>query len=318
MNDSSAVFSVVLNGKGGVQPEGADLESGRNPIWMHLDGKDSQVRKVLDDQGIESFVADTMTQVESRPNAVTSGDGLMIILRGINRNAGADPEDMVSIRIWAEQSRMLSVRLRPVLATQMILEELQQGRGPTSVAELVIAIIEKIADGIAVFVDDIEERMDGYEDRIEEDARTEVRGEISALRRQLAVVRRFLAPQRDALDSLYRYAGELFDDEEAYALREQSHRMTRYIEDLDLVRERAMVAQEELMNRVAQEQNARTYLFSVVATIFLPITFISGVFGMNTAGLPGLEYGPAFWIVAGVMGVIAAAVIIWLRFKRWF
>jgi zinc transporter len=318
MNDSSVIFSVVLNGKGGVQPEGPDLESGRYPVWMHLDGKDSQVRKVLDDHGIESFVADTMTRVESRPNAVKSGDGLMIILRGINRNAGADPEDMVSIRIWVEPARMVSVRLRPVLATQMILEELQQDRGPTSVAELVIAIIAKIADGIAVFVDDIEERMDGYEEKIEEGAKTEVRGEISAVRRQMAVVRRFLAPQRDALDSLYRYAGDLFGEEEAYALREQSHRMTRYIEDLDLVRERAMVAQEELMNRVAHEQNARTYLFSVVATIFLPITFISGVFGMNTAGLPGLEYGPAFWIVAGVMGIVAAAVIIWLRFKRWF
>ena len=285
---------------------------------MHLDSTGGQTRRILEEQGIETFVADTMMRVESRPHTVKSGEGLMIILRGINRNAGADPEDMVSIRIWAEPARMLSVRFRPVRAPQMILEELNDGRGPQSIAELVIAIIEKIADGIAAFVDDIEERMEIYEQRIEEGAKSEIRGDISAVRRQLAVVRRYLAPQREALDTLYRYAGGHFDDEETYALREQSYRMTRYIEDLYLVRERAMVAQEELMNRVAHEQNARTYLFSVVATIFLPITFISGVFGMNTAGLPGLDYSPAFWIVAAVMGVTSAAIVIWLRFKKWF
>ena len=141
---------------------------------------------------------------------------------------------------------------------------------------------------------------------------------MSALRRQIATVRRYLAPQRDALESLNRLADKLLEKKQIFALREQSDRITRYIEDLDLVRERALVAQEELMNRVAHEQNARTYLFSVVATIFLPITFISGLFGMNTAGLPGLEDDISFWLVAGLMLVMSAGVIIWLRMKKWF
>jgi zinc transporter len=131
-------------------------------------------------------------------------------------------------------------------------------------------------------------------------------------------VRRYLAPQRDALESLNRLAGKLLDSEQVYALREQSDRITRYIEDLDLALDGALVAQEELMNAVAHEKNARTYLFSIVATIFLPITFISGLFGMNTAGLPGLENDIEFWVVAGAMLVMSVAVIIWLRMKKWF
>ena len=76
--------------------------------------------------------------------------------------------------------------------------------------------------------------------------------------------------------------------------------------------------QEELFNRVSQEQNARTYVLSIVAAIFLPITFISGVFGMNVAGLPGLEDINSFWIVSGVMLVISIAILIALRWKKWF
>ena len=318
MSDSPYVFSVALDGEGGADAIDPDRSPSPHGSWLHLDATSVQAHAILEAQGIEPFIAEIMTRVESRPHAEKAGQGILIILRGINRNAGADPEDMVSIRIWLARDRMVSARLRPIRAAQTILGQLEEGRGPDCMTQLALGVIEKLADGIAEFVDDIEARMDGFEDRIEKDSSTSVRREISALRRQLAAVRRYLAPQRDALEPLCRLGGDLFDTEEIFALREQAHRITRYVEDLDLVRERALVAQEELMNHIAQQQNARTYLFSVVATIFLPITFISGVFGMNTAGLPGLEHPHAFWLVAGLMATISGLVIVWLRRKRWF
>jgi zinc transporter len=145
-----------------------------------------------------------------------------------------------------------------------------------------------------------------------------IRSDVSAIRRQLATVRRFLAPQRDALDALFRQGKLFLDEDKLYLVREQSDRITRYVEDLDLVRERALVVQEELFNRISQEQNARTYVLSIVAAIFLPITFISGVFGMNVAGLPGLEDINSFWIVSGVMLATSVAILIGLRWKKWF
>ena len=145
-----------------------------------------------------------------------------------------------------------------------------------------------------------------------------IRSDVSAIRRQLATVRRFLAPQRDALDALYRQGKSFLDEDKLYLVREQSDRITRYVEDLDLVRERALVVQEELFNRLSQEQNARTYVLSIVAAIFLPVTFISGVFGMNVAGLPGVEDIDSFWIVSGVMLAISVAILIGLRWKKWF
>jgi zinc transporter len=134
----------------------------------------------------------------------------------------------------------------------------------------------------------------------------------------VAVVRRFLAPQRDALDNLFRYARGLLDEEQTFAVREQADRITRYVEDLDLVRERALVVQEELLNRIAQEQNARMYVLSVVAAIFLPITFITGLFGMNVAGLPGTEATLSFWWVTGFMAIISVGVVVLFWIKRWF
>jgi zinc transporter len=85
-----------------------------------------------------------------------------------------------------------------------------------------------------------------------------------------------------------------------------------------LARERTIVVQEEILNRIAEEQNSRMYVLSIVALIFLPITFITGLFGMNVAGLPGTEGTSTFWIVAAVMAMSAALIVLWLKLKRWF
>jgi zinc transporter len=315
---SGVLYALALDEKGGARQVDAARIADSLPVWVHLDFSSQGAQRFLLDQGLEDYIVDTLTRVESRPQSMAVGDGLMIILRGINRNAGADPEDMVSVRIWVQGGRIFTVRQRPVKAAQIARERLEAGHGPVSITDMLLEIITVLADGIAEFIDDVEERIEAYEDNVEEGSTREVRGQLSAIRRQVAAVRRYLAPQREALETLNRLANKLLDAEQLFALRAQTDRVTRYIEDIDLVRERALVTQEELMNRVAQEQNTRTYLFTVVATIFLPITFISGMFGMNTAGLPGLENEDAFWLVSGAMALIALVVIVWLWLKRWF
>jgi zinc transporter len=316
--NSCVVFGCLLDGQGGAQQVDDSLGTGSQPVWIHIDFSSQQAHRWLASQGIEPHVIATLIQEESRPRTLATDKGLLIVLRGINRNAGADPEDMVSVRIWIEPGRMISVRQRKVIAAQEAMESLKKGDGPKDISKLLMRLIERLADGIGVFIDGIEERMENYESAVATGELAELRSAVSTIRRQVAAVRRYLAPQRDALEALHRRAGSLLDANELYLVREQSDRITRYVEDLDLVRERGLVLQEELMNRTSQEQNARTYLLSIVAAIFLPITFISGVFGMNVAGLPGLENINSFWIVSGVMMGISAATLIWLRHNRWF
>jgi len=319
MTDNSCfLFGCVLDGKGGAQVIDAPPDSAAQPTWTHLDFSAGDARGWLTERGLERQVIDTLIRDESRPRTLKTKNGLLVVLRGINRNAGADPEDMVSIRIWLEGTRMITVRQRQIMSAREVLAELEAGTGPEDLTELLMSLIEQLADGIAVFIDKLEERMERYEADVELGKAGEIRTEVSAVRRQVAAVRRYLTPQREALEALHRLAEETLDEDQLYLVREQSDRITRYVEDLDLVRERALVAQEELLNRIAEEQNARTYLLSVVAAVFLPISFLTGMFGMNVGGMPGLEDVDAFWIVVGIMLAIAMGILIWLRLKRWF
>jgi zinc transporter len=316
------LHSYILNGRGGAEP--VDLAAvqqwskEQGVLWVHLDVNDDMSRSwLLEGSGIQEHIVDLMLAEETRPRSLATEQGLLVVLRGVNTNPGEDPEDMVSIRIWVESHRIVTTRRRRVLSVQDVRASLEKGDGPRLAGEFLATFVERLADRIGDFVDGIEERLGEAEGNVSSQDTATFRRSLGLLRRQMASVRRFLAPQRDALDRLYRQAGIGLSDNETRYLREESDRITRYLEDLDLARERAVVLQEEFLGQLAQEQNARMYVLSVVAAIFLPLTFITGLLGMNVGGLPGLESPIGF--LTSVVAMVGAAVLllIFFRWKKW-
>lgn len=316
------IFAYDLDGKGGGKLlNWSDIENAAiadRTRWIHLDFTDAHAHKWLRERsGINSTIVDALLDNDSRPRAIEHDDGLLTILRGVNMNPGADPEDMVSIRLWLEPGRIVSTRRRRLLSVQSIKEDLDKGSGPKSIGSFLVMLVERMGARIAPVIDDLDEAVEAAEQKFHADNLSNYRGEFSELRRAAMRIRRFLAPQREGLERMSRQTTPLLTDNEKFELREEADRETRNLEDLDLVREKAMVAQEELVSQLAQQQNSRMYVLSIVAAIFLPLSFITGLLGMNVAGLPGTE-NPAGFIISALLMVVAALLILLLfRFKRW-
>lgn len=310
---SSVVFALKLDGEGGA----AELQNPAECDWVHVEYASSETQATLHSLNLSEQVIDSLIREDTRPTVSVSKSGILLFLRGINLNPASDPEDMVSLRLWIEPDRLVTVRQRKLLSVQDVRTELSEGEGPSNVMETVIGIIGKMANRISDYVSDVEERLEKLESRFLEDMDSQVRSQTGAIRREVAGVRRFLLPQREALSSLLSQVRASLPEGQAYALREQTDRMTRYLEDLDLVRERSLVLQEEMANLSMEQQNQRMYALSIVAAIFLPITFVSGVFGMNVMGLPGIEEPAAFGYVALSMVVVTGIVLGFFKFNRW-
>lgn len=98
-------------------------------------------------------------------------------------------------------------------------------------------------------------------------------------------------------------------------LHENQDRLTRYVEDLDAVRERAQIVKDELANALTNKMNRNTYVLSIVAAIFLPLGFLTGLLGINVGGIPGVDNDAAFWVVSATC---AGFVILLTVIFRWF
>jgi zinc transporter len=323
--DNSAsrfLFSYLLDADGGgtALDEAAvrDWTPDRGALWLHLDATDEKASQWIErDSGLPTVVIDTLLAGETRPRTLVTSGGLLIVLRGVNTNPGEDPEDMVSVRLWLEPNRVITTRRRRLLSVIDIAEALDQGNGPQRPGTVLAMLIDRLAERIGNFVDDIETRLDSIEDDIGSATPESIRSRLSPLRRQMAAVRRFLAPQRDALDRLYRQPVEVISETDVHVMREEADRITRYLEDLELARERAIVLQEELLSHMAQQQNSRMYVLSVVAAIFLPLTFVTGLLGMNVGGLPGVDSSLGFIGSVAVMLAAASGLLVYFRWKKW-
>lgn len=294
------------------------LEDGAR--WHHLRADVPGAHKYLSQLGLDNWLVDALTAPETRPRSLSHEGGTLLVLRGVNANPGSDPEDMVSLRLWFSKELVITVRRkgRRLLSIQDVREMVDSGKGPKSAGGFVAALCERLTDRIGDFVDSIDESLSQFEaDSMAADSPVLNRLMLAGTRREVAAVRRYLAPQRDALEAVVRTRTTLSDDD-AYVVRDQADRMVRYVEDLDLARERALVLQEELQNRIAEQQNSRMYVLSMVSAIFLPLSFLTGVFGMNIGGIPGIENINAFWWMIGAFVVLTLIMLTYMRRRDWW
>ena len=289
--------------------------------WLHLRSDDPGAVAYMRELGLDPKLIEALSAIETRPRMQLLENGVLINLRGVNTNPGADPEDMVAIRIWFNSEIIISARKheRRLLSIEDLRQNIESGKGPKSPAEFVSAVVEKLANRISDVVEAIDDELTSVETALDkrEDNVRQIQQRLSELRKQTAAIRRYLAPQREALAELHRSGTHLSEDDR-HAIRYQADRITNYVEDLDLARERAIVLHGELQNNIAEQQNSRMYLLSIVATIFLPLSFLTGVFGMNVAGLPGMENPQAFNVVAIGMGLVALVLLAFVWWKKWF
>jgi len=317
----SGVTAVRLDGKGGatpISPAEAVAAPPDVPIWINIDFSDAEAADwAWNGSGLDDSIVGVMLDTESRPRTLQQANGVLTTLRGVNLNPGARLEDMISVRSWLEPGRVVTASRRCLRSLTEIRQSIAQGTGPASPPQLLVDLIERLNHYIGEGIEQIEENIDRAEDEATRDSSLNRSSAFNRLRRQTAQIRRYLSPQREALDRLARVTDSIFDAAQMIELREQLNRLTLGLEDLDLVRERALVAQEEFLGLLAHEQNSRMLVLSIVAAIFLPLSFLTGLMGMNVAGLPGTENSWSFWILVLLMLAAAATILVIFRRRKW-
>ena len=307
----------VLDGAGGARfGAGAPGETDA-PTWIHLDWMDASAREWVEARGFDPIALEALLAEDTRPRATAFEEGVLVNLRGVNFNRGQPPESLISLRIWFVADRLYTAARQDLRTVTTITRQLEHGRGPESLAALVLALVEGLNDGAEAIVEDIEEAVDGLEaDLLAEPDRT-LRNRVAETRREIVVLRRYLAPQRDALVRLSGLRTGLFDEGERLELREQADRLTRLVEDLDMARERGAMIHEQLLGLLSDAMNARMYLLSIVAAVFLPLGFLTGLFGINVGGMPWTERPWGFALVAVIMVVLGGLQWWWLKRRSW-
>lgn len=283
-------------------------------FWLHLDWDTPLAHQLLVETfGVDPVVAEALVEEDTRPRSLAAGDDEVVILRGVNLTPGAEPEDMISLRMLINERRAITLTRRDLRAIAELKQEIDGGRGPATMGEFMCTLIEKLVERVAPVLAQLEDAIDEEEDDLVEGKLSHVESTLVGVRGRIIRLRRYLAPQREALVRLSHEKLAWIAPEERARLAETANQLTRSIEDLDEFRERAQVIQEEIGLYYNRRLTRSTFVITLAASVLVPLNLVAGLFGMNVGGIPGKDSPYAFWLIAALFIALGVFVYLWGR-----
>jgi zinc transporter len=286
-------------------------------VWLSFDREEPAAERwIRDESGIDPAFHAALVEEDPRSRIVRTDGALLLVLRTANMRADSEVDELVSLRIWADNRRVITVHGRSIAA----IAQLEAGGVPPeavrSSGSLVVHIAERLVDGLEDMLDELNDQMDRLEESLIQQPSSDLAAELGTHRRKMVQFHRYLAPQREVLHRLATDPPTWIAEHENALLRETANSGSRHLDELQAARDHATIVQEELSARLADRLNRRLYLFTVIASIFLPLTFFTGLLGSNVEGIPYADKAWAFPVVALLCVVIASIQFLVLRLIR--
>ena len=315
---SDAIISCQLDGKGGLIPiNDSEVIDCERPCWLHLNYTHSESADwLMSTPLIPDTVRAGLAGDSMRPRVSRLGDGFMITLRSVNLNTESRPDQLVAIRVFINDKLIVSTRRRKVYAIDEVLTDLQNGNGPVDGGSWLVDVCDALTDHASEFIEELHDKIIELEDALL-DQRVPARGELALIRKQIIVMRRYMAPQRDVYARLASERLGWMDDDERRRMQEIADRLGRGLDDLDASVARTAVLADEITTVMADAMNRRTYTMSLLAMVFLPTTFLTGLFGVNLGGIPGGDWRFGFSVFCLMLVVLVLGVAWWLKRRNW-
>lgn len=286
--------------------------------WVHLSTTAEEAKHWLrEEAGLAEYIVEALTAQETRPRCDALADGAFLNLRGRTDERINSSDILASVRIWVTKGRLISVTRSHLIATDTVERAVIAGsvRDP---GDLITAFATAITADLDPEVADLGDRIDDCEQALDADRVFELRRVVTRVRVAAISYRRFLNPQRAALETLAQLPGDWLGDDDRAHLAGAADRAARMAEELEAIRERASLIHEALTDLRAEQIDSRSLIIAIAAMVFLPVTFLTGLYGMNVEGLPYAKEPWAFDAILAACVAISAGIVIYFLRKHWF
>lgn len=286
----------------------------RGFVWLHLDLSVRRAREwiaqapmIPEDLRHELGASDVRTRLEQYQGT------LFGVFTDMQYDIDPDLTEISTVRIFGSGRMVVSARRHPSRTMDKLRRALYDGlhlRGP---ADLIATMVANLADTVELAVVELIVSLDEIEDRLLEGRNSSTREDLGAVRRFAVRLHRHLALKRRAVFQVCARPPAFFSEEDGVDLREAIEQLGAVVDDLVSAQERAKLLYEEMAAQQGEEANRNLLILSVLTAVFLPMTLVTGIFGMNVAGLPGLINPHAFWWTMLGMGVVGLVAFLGLR-----
>lgn len=289
--------------------------------WVDIQGfgNEAKLRGVADVFGLHPIALEHAVNVPQRAKAEIYEGHNLVIARAPQIT---DDDDLLVPQVCfiIGDSYLITFQERYLRFFDAVRERIEIGGGnlrQRGTDYLAYALIDAMVDRYYPIAQQLSDAIEDLEDWVVENPHPDVLRRIHEVRRQLAVLRRVGHPQREAINTMLRPQSPFFSDEVQVFVRDTRDHMAQMVELIDSSREMASDLAEAYLSNVSHRSNEIMKVLTLMASIFIPLTFIAGVYGMNFEYIPELAVRSAYFIVWGVMIAVAIFMVFFFRRRGW-
>lgn len=293
--------------------------AGRDGVdWLHFGLANARAIKLLrESPHLPEAYRERIAELLPRADYEDTGAGLVVVINDLSFDSDSDPGEVETLWGYATPRLLVTARNHALKSTDVLRQAMREGRRFESGIELMAHLLELRTQALRTLAARMAEEVDDIEDEILLGDIPEQRQRLGVIRRRCARVRRHFVPDRIALHKQLAHRPAWMGDDDAALLTDVDENLTYVLDEVNELYDRAKLLQEELASRVAETTGKRLYVLSILSAVLLPMTLVTGVFGMNIAGLPGVDGDSSAFLWTMLVVVAAGALtLLFLRLKR--
>lgn len=287
--------------------------------WLHLNLANARTQPwLIHAELIPEVLRNALEAHDGRCCIEPAGDGLVVVIHDLTFERDADPSEVAALWAYATKRLVISARSHPLKTADDLRSAVRAGLRMDSGIELMAQLFELRTAAMRERVEKLAAQVDDIEDQVLRGRITEQREPLGQIRRTCARLRRNFTPERTLLQRLTGRPQPTLREQEAEQLRSVADTLGFLLDDVTELQDRAKLLQEEFAARVAEDTSTKLNALTALTAVFLPMTLITGIFGMNVAGLPGAAEGAgadSFWWTM-LLIVAAGALTLGLLFVK--
>ena len=298
--------------------------------WVDLDGvhEVSNVTAIGERFGLHPLVVEDLLNPASRPKAEEYESCLFLLVKQLHLRPKGDGveihHEQVGVILGADF--VLTFQEWPGDAFEPVRQRIEAGRGrirTRGTDYLAYALLDALVDRTFEVLEHLSGMVDALEQEVLVDGAddpdlSDLPRRIHALRAELAQVRKHVTPLTGTVAALQRGAGGLISDETRLYVRDLSDHVSQATESVESLRESLVVLLDTHVALAGQRLGEVTKVLTIVATLFIPLSFIAGVYGMNFDNMPELHVRWGYFGALGLMASVTLGLVLWLRKRGWW
>ncbi|MEM1121243.1 MAG: magnesium/cobalt transporter CorA [Bacteroidota bacterium] len=269
---------------------------------------------------LHPLVLEDVVDTQQRPKFEEYENGLFLILKALHFDKATKAVVREQIALFFRQGLLISFQEDHSDLFESVRKRLHSGKGRVRHREadyLAYALIDNLVDQYYLILDQLEDQIESLEDRILDKPDGSTKAEIHLLKKEVIRTRKSIAPLREAINRFSRSDNSIIEESTTTYIRDLYGHTVQVMDSVDNFRDVLNGLQDLYVSEISFKMNQVMQVLTIITTIFVPLSFLAGLYGMNFEYIPELRFKHGYFVLLGVMFSVGMGLLLWFKRKDW-